>query len=52
MFLFLAEAVLSGDNGGSLSSESEESDEEHDLSQGRWCFCVLLVAMIGTLLLY
>ena len=41
MFLFLAEAILSGGSEGYLSSEGEENDDEHDLSKGRWCFCVL-----------
>ena len=39
-FLYFAEAILSGGKGGSLSSQSDESDDEHDCSKGRWCFCV------------
>ena len=46
MFLFLAGAILSS-NEGSLFSESEESDDEYDLSQGRWCFCVSKVGNFG-----
>ena len=45
--LFLAEALLSGGAEGSLSSESEESDDEHDQSQGGWCFCILEVGNFG-----
>ena len=41
-FLFLTEAILSGGSSdGSLSSESGESDDEYDLSKGRFLFCVL-----------
>ena len=40
-FLVLTEAILSGGNEGSLSSESDESGDEPELSQGRWYFCVL-----------
>ena len=36
--LFFAEAILSGRNEGSLSSES---DDEYDCSKGRSCLCVL-----------
>ena len=38
--LYFAEAILSGGNEGSLSSESDASDDEHDDSKGRWYFCV------------
>ena len=38
--LYFAEAILSGGKEGSLSSESDESDDEHDCSKSRWCFCV------------
>ena len=34
LFLFLAEGILRSGNEGSLSSDS---DDEYDLSQGRWC---------------
>ena len=33
-FLILTEAILSGGNEGSVSSESDESSDEPDLSQG------------------
>ena len=39
-FLFCAEAILSGGVEGSLSSESDESDDGHDCSKGRWYFSV------------
>ena len=46
VFLFLAEAILSGDNEGSLSSESDESDDdEHELSKGT--FVVLCFKMVN-----
>ena len=40
-FLVLTEAILSGGNEGSLFSESDESGDEPELSQGRWYFVFL-----------
>ena len=46
-FSFFAEAILSSGDEGSLSLESEESDDEPDLTQGRWCFGVLKEGNFG-----
>ena len=43
--LFFVEAILSGGNEGSLSSESDASDDDYDSSKGRWCFCILQVCV-------
>ena len=48
--LFCAEAILSGADEGSLSSESDESDDEHDCIKGRWYF--LCFAKMSNLRLY
>ena len=37
--LYVVEAILSGGNEGSLSSESDDSDNEYDSSKGRWGLC-------------
>ena len=47
VFLYFSEAILSGGNEGSLSSESDESDNEHDCSKGRWRFLVFFYRESG-----
>ena len=44
-FSFFAKAKLSGRDEGSLSSESDRSDDEYEQSKGRWCFCILKVVL-------
>ena len=41
MSLLFLEAVLTGGNEGSLSSESDASDNQYDSSKGicMWCLC-------------
>ena len=45
MFYFLTEAILSGGSDGSLYSESGESDDECDLSIGRF-FAMICMAVV------
>ena len=48
--LCFAEGILSGGIEGSLSSESDESDEEYDSSNSRW-YIFLVFKEVGNLLL-